>query len=889
MVRQHISIRIIALVSLFILSTCNRGNIEGPVEPVGETGINISNVVANPSEIAIGGYHSTITTTVRDDQNAIVTGELVQFSELTGLGTLSASQDTTDVNGRASTQFTSGSQAGTAQILVAAGSDQDTVEINLQAIVAILDTAYADSREIIAPTGFTELTARVTDSDGNPLSGANVMFAELTNLGSISPASDTTDATGMAHSEFSAGSDSGTALIRVSAGSYSDTLTVKLLPPNYFINLSAEPSDPLADGATQVRITANALNETLDPINGLDIRITSSNPDVLSSRKVTTDAAGNAEFVVTAPTSTTDVPLEIYAQLSGFSGSAPLAKSTPKRLDNLESSALLKNNTLASIRKPSNNHPSLASTNTITASQPAMRSSLANSDTLSLVFSGVNLSLSSSRDTLLANGSSQSNLTLIALRANGNPIGEHPVTLQGSRGVIPSDLTTNAFGQLYTTFTAGIVPGDAQIRAKIGAIYSNTVNIVLVERSAGNLQLSASRTSMRGDGVSTTTITAEVTDNSGTPLDGQQVMFNTDLGSLDETNVTTQNGEATVTLTSPVAASNQTATVTASLPGTTNESTLPIEIRGLTLTLTSSRQSLPANNTSEAIITAQLKELNTNRIVTGKTIDFSTTNGSIRGSATTDSSGKATVMLTAGSSADSDVQITASYRDIVTQTRSIVFKQPTAFYVSLNAEPPQVFMQGADGIKTSVVTATVADVDSVPIQSNISLTFSTNRGYLTSDLNPGGSNSVPATVYNGEAQVIFHSDTISTTGVATITVSSSSVTKTVPLITIIGAEPNQILLGIGQRNDLNNGVYQADVSAMVEDIYGNPVGEGTVVYFSLIPPSDTSATIGASASTNSDGVATVQVSYPSDHFGNTIRVRAEVNSSVTKEKDLVLP
>ncbi len=887
MLRQRIFIRVLILASIMVLLTCNRGKIEGPVGPVEETTVKINNVVASPSEIATGGYTSTITTTILDDQNAPVKDELVQFGELTALGSLSRTADSTDANGHASTQFTSGNQAGTAQILVAAGSDQDTVEISLQTVVATLDTAYADSYDIIAPTGFTQLTARVLDSDGNPISGINVLFAELTNLGSISPASDTTDVTGMAYSEFSAGSDSGTALIRVSVGGNSDTLHVHISPPNYFISLNADPAEPLADGETQVHITASALDQTLDPINGLQIRITSSNTEILSSRKVTTNASGNAEFVVTAPASTADVLLEIYAQLSGFSGNAPINSPTIKPV--FSGNSLMDGQSIAS-PVLSDRHTASSFQDVTTANQRkvSLRQPVNNSDTLSVIFSGVNLTLSSSRDTLLANGSSQSALTLTALRANGDPIGEHAINLQGSLGVIPSNISTNAFGQVYTTFTAGVVPGTAQIRAKIGQVSSNTVQIVLVERSAGSINLTANRNSIRGDGSMTATITAQVLDNSGDPLNGQPVNFSTDLGTLNQSTATTQNGEASVTLTAPVLANNQTATVTATLPGTSTETTIPIDIRGLQLTLTSSRQSMPANSTSEAIITAQLKELSTNRIVPGKSIDFSTTNGSIQGSATTDSSGIATVTLTAGNIPDPNVIVTASYRDVVTRTQSLVFKSATPFYIDLSAEPQQVYIQGVDGIKTSVITASVADVDSVPVQ-NVTMTFSTNRGYLTSDLNPSGSNSVPASVYNGEAQVTFHSDTVTTTGVATITVSSSTVSKSVPLITIIGAEPNQILLGIGPRNDLDNGIYQADVSAVVEDIYGNPVGAGTMVYFSLIPPSDTLATIGASAPTDIDGVATVQVSYPSDHFGHTIRVRAVVNGTVTKIKDLLLP
>ena len=198
-------------------------------------------------------------------------------------------------------------------------------------------------------------------------------------------------------------------------------------------------------------------------------------------------------------------------------------------------------------------------------------------------------------------------------------------------------------------------------------------------------------------------------------------------------------------------------------------------------------------------------------------------------------------------------------------------------------------MEGANGIKTSVVTAYITDIDSVPIQDQSSVTFSTNRGYLTSPMNPGGSFSVPAVIYNGEAQAVFHSDTVSSTGIVSITVSTENITKTVPLITVIGAEPERILLGMGDGDDQENGTFQASVSAIVEDVFGNPVGEGTMVYFSLITPSDTLAVIGSSMPTDENGVSTVLITYPDDYIGETVRIRAFVNDNVFKEKEFELP
>lgn len=883
--------------SLLLFVSCEQKEIQSPVGPVENTSVHISDVMADPAEIATSGYTSMITAIVRNDQNELAEGEVVHFSEITSLGSLSASTDTTSPTGRALSRFTAGDAAGTARILVTLGAERDTVNIAIKSLVAHIDTAYADSREIVAGNGLTQITARIVDTDGAALQGLNVNFTELTDLGNLSSTADTTDASGYAYSEFTANSDSGTARIRVNIGDESDTITVRITEPNYFISLATDQAKPLADGESQVKITVSARDEQLDPITNLPLRISSDNPDVLSPRRITTNTSGDAELYLMAPASTTDVPVEIYAMLAGNNSvtTLPALPSPPVSSDlNLNYTSAAGMTPVKSSAQKSKvgltKNQSYAG-DTEEKFQAAPTAIQENSDTLDIVFSGINLTLSSSRDTLMANGTNESNLTITALRANGDPIGNHPITLDYSLGVIPDQVTTNAFGQAFTTFTAGIVPGTAQIRARIGEISTDVLEIELLERSAGDIILTSSKPSIRGDGESNTTITATVADNFGDPLSGQQLHFQTDLGTLSHTTAaTTDNGQASVTLTAPVASADQIATVTVSPSGSNVGESINIGIRGLQIILTSTRQVLPANNTSETTITAQLKELTNNSIVTGKTIRFGTTHGSIQGSAATDSSGEASVRLIAGSTEQPDVQITASYRNTVNQSKSITFIEAAPTYISLAAAPPSVFMLGATGIKNSIVTAHVTDMDSVPIQDQSTITFSANRGHLTSPMNPEGDNSVVSVIYNGEAQAVFHSDTVSSTGIVSITASTGGLTKTVPLITVVGAEPANILLGIsGDGQNMEDGTYQADVSAVVEDVFGNPVGEGTMVYFSLVDSTDAFGVINPSAPTNEDGVATVQLTYPSDHVGETVRVRAVVNGTVVKEKEFVLP
>ncbi|MBS1271153.1 MAG: hypothetical protein MAGBODY4_00282 [Candidatus Marinimicrobia bacterium] len=918
----------------------------------------------------------------------------------------------------------------------------DTVTVQISEIVATIDTSYADAREIYASSGFTQITTRVTDKDQLPISDASVTFTELTSLGTLEPTSDSTDSDGYAFTEFSAGSDTGTAKIRIATGAASDTVSVRILPPNYFISASATPENPLADGVTQVRIDIEAEDDQLNPIENLELRVTSSNSSILSSRRVTTNASGEATVVVVAPASTTDIPLEVYVGLSSFSGAPPLTTvqtgfsklpSAPKKFstDAKKVRPPQTQNAKSIIRNIGSKklEPGIQDNSRINSAKQTADS---RSDTLQIVFSGVQLSIESNKDTLLANESDAAQITVTALRANGNPIGsDYSITVQSELGVFPNGqlsmtLLPNQFGRAVTTFTAGITPGEAPIFANIGEITSNLINIRLLGRAPALIELEtdendvigtdntavtltatvydstdsplenslvtfqspgagsiaqrsgatgsdgqftttynpeilgtndttvtitaaassnnnastrsfigpvkmddnvgikqrSGRVSLRNQGVrlsknspsgisrsasdiaalqasvdilvrgitlststdvdeliadgvseaeinvqavettrgfpvegievtlqvldnkgridrtvvtdesgsatatftasinpgeaviyaeigggavintstsiqlrddvpasitlsspdqylladgnstfeirgtiidlldnpmanrnvvlrrlhgvATTDITVTLTDSMDNPMDGESVEFTTDPGTIQNGNTITTDGEATATLVAPVSTTDQTATVTVTHPSSGMTDNASITIRGIQMTLSASRTAIPANNTSQATITARLKEVTNNNYVAGKQISFSTDDGSIGSAATTDSIGRAQVRLTAGGAVNSNVQVQAQYRSSLTQTVNLEFTQPEPTYFNLTASPTEVYVQGASGTQNSTITAEITDTDSIPFQEDMTLTFTANRGYMTSTLNTTGNDTIEA-------------------------------------------------------------------------------------------------------------------------------------------------
>lgn len=139
-------------------------------------------VTANPSNIQVGET-STITVIARNADNTPVgAGQRVTLT--TTLGTLDNTQPRTDASGRATARLTAGTQGGTATVSAFVGSSdiaETMVEIRDTAAFIGLD---ANPDTITRAGGMIILTATVTNSQGQPVAGAQVRFSTSGTLGS---------------------------------------------------------------------------------------------------------------------------------------------------------------------------------------------------------------------------------------------------------------------------------------------------------------------------------------------------------------------------------------------------------------------------------------------------------------------------------------------------------------------------------------------------------------------------------------------------------------------------------------------------------------------------------------------------------------------------------
>ncbi len=182
---------------------------------------------------------------IRDQNGSPLSGATVTFAVTAGGGTLSATTDTTDANGIASTSLTLGRQPGanTVQATVE-GLEPVTFTATGLAVARTLDKPSGDGQEGAAGAALSEaLVVEVRDQNGQTLAGVEVTFAVTAGGGTLSSTTATTDADGRATTMLTLGRTPGTNEV---------TATVADLEPVTFTATTRATPDFNGDGVTDL-------------------------------------------------------------------------------------------------------------------------------------------------------------------------------------------------------------------------------------------------------------------------------------------------------------------------------------------------------------------------------------------------------------------------------------------------------------------------------------------------------------------------------------------------------------------------------------------------------------------------------------------------------------
>ncbi len=237
-----------------------------------------------------------------------------------------------------------------------------------------------------------------------------------------------------------------------------------------------------------------------------------------------------------------------------------------------------------------------------------------------------------------------------------------------------------------------------------------------------------------------------------------------------------------------------------------------------------------------------------NLVVTGKTIQLSTTRGLLRSSGgavissvTTDVNGEASFNV--NSTNTGDAVITASVDGLKAILKDVEFVSDAPVYITTQASPSIV-----KPLAKSTITTTIHDINNNPVKNKI-ITFRIETG--------GGSlnTSEAKTDSLGRASIEYTAgtDASATDGVVIATEVQGNTTLNKNVSLTVGGNALRIVLGTNSTLETSNLTYTKKFIAIVTDSAGNPVKDQNIS-FSLIPTAFYKGRM-VGVDTDNDGIA----------------------------------
>jgi len=332
------------------------------------------------------------------------------------------------------------------------------------------------------------------------------------------------------------------------------------------------------------------------------------------------------------------------------------------------------------------------------------------------------------------------------------------------------------------------------------------------------------------------------------------------------------NGKATVSIKSTTEQGYITITSTSS--GLISDS---VEVRsaypgqGVKIELSISTNNIVANGTSTTTVYAAIKDIDGNTLTTANnTVTFSVTGeGTLPSQCVVDAvNGIAQITITSTKKSGIAV-VTATSPNLESDSIVINTVPGEVKKIICNVQPATII---ADGIKTSTITASLADENGNLVTSSTkTITFSLASGLGALE----GTN--PQDTASGEATIVFRSTTVA--GEAEIKATGSNLSTGTVKVTMTAGSPSKVVLTSNAQQIVADGQNSAVITATIYDVNNNKVDTATnQITFSVIGQGTLNGTnpvnaVGGIATINLIGTtiaggATVQASAPGLTSGN---------------------
>lgn len=759
--RIKIQILVIFVLS-FLLSglvwfACNQ---ESPIDPTRSVSEGISllvNMTANPARIRAGGEKSEIQVRVLSEEGLAVRNVPVIFS--TTLGMLKETQALTDQYGWARTELISGAVPGDATVTATYQKFSTSVTVQF---TALEDTTGfnllidAKLKEILANgVDVSTVTILLIPRGTQSPAGKTVM---LTATAGTIPSTVILDAQGKGEVELVSSADSVDVVSTVTARYLDRSVSTNVVFKGVQFRVEANPKVIFADGVSFSTIRA-ILKETTTLIGIPQATVRFGTVLGTIEAQKNTDGSGVAEVKLVS--GTTPGKSTVYVRYG---------KTFLKTLE-------------------------------VEFQSPTYTMELIPAATF-----------------LLADGVSSTQVKVKVRDANLNPLVNQPVFFATTVGSIDYVQYTDNNGEAIAKLTSSARKTDVQamITATLGEGGVSKTAAVLFK--GVDFWIEADPNYIVADGVSHSTVTAYVIENTDRiGVEGGEVLFGTNLGTIPSSKKTDAQGVASVQLTS--SKTNGTARVIGrygNLFLDTVYVTFGPPVPPTLHSIYANPKYILANGVEQAWISV--------KVVDGKgsalpdvMVNFSATVGTISSSQEmTDKNGVAVVSLTSVASS-SDVVSTVTAR-VGTQSIStdVVFE---GVDMTVSALPTTIL---ADGRSTSTISVILKRTTSKIAIANAVVEFATTLGTIP---NQATTNS------QGVAEVKLTSS--HSVGIASVTATYGSAIQKTVTVTFQESVPTYLEVTATPPVLPADGQSQSVIRATVTDANRNPVPDGTVVLFEI--------------------------------------------------------
>lgn len=742
----------------------------------------------DPEHVLISAEHDTLIANGIEDCEALVMvtdvsgnpvgdGHRVEFT-LEGDGEIEPQVASTLADGTVLTRFTSPvveDEDETTTLTAECDGVENDWTLLLRA--PALDLTMPDDRILADGTSQMTVRARLGTNDGAPVVGRRIDFA--TTSGAIT-AVDITDDNGFVEAILIAGDEPDTATVTVSFGpNITEEVEVIFAPLVASIEMTASPRTFLGSGSDSTVITVTAIDGIDNEAPGIRIGLTTE-LGMLSEERVITDEDGTAIVVLTCNAIAEDDTIQVDAEHIGgnvtgslqvrvrginisvradadsLSGNGVSTAGIIARVVEATSGVPVENGRINfatnlgritgganlsedGIAEATYTAPLGNGTATITA---RFGDGLSAETDIRIVERASEIELEIDPGSILANGLRSADVIACVTDSWGDPAPRERIEInfEGAGDVTPLVGLTDQDGIFRAVAIGDASNEDSELQITASARDGGIDETETLELLGVNLSLSASPRLIRGDGESTSTITADVREStSGHAVSGDTVRFTSTAGVIQAYEILDRTGRAITELRSDDEAAI--ATVTASFgDGLVAEVDVAFASRFSYLEAELGRERLLADGLDSTAIAATLRDT-LGYPVEGVYIHYEITDGegelSLDSSAT-DANGTANAVFYSAALED---DATTDIRVYADELEDILTTEMRGITIRVSAEADSL---PANGYAETAVTAAVSQTTSGNPITDGTVSFSVDAGMIgeTGELDENGAATV---------------------------------------------------------------------------------------------------------------------------------------------------